>query len=49
MSNLLKLAGRPHEGFDPANRVAEVARWRQVRALCDEMLGALGGDDVRRS
>jgi ParB-like chromosome segregation protein Spo0J len=49
MSNLLKLAGRPHEGFDPANRVDELARWRQIRALCDEMLGALGGDDVRRS
>ncbi len=41
MGNLLKLAGRPREGFDPAKRTEELERWQKLRALCDEMLDAL--------
>lgn len=41
MGNLLKLAGRPREGFDPAKRTEEQERWEKLRALCDEMLDAL--------
>src|SRR6266704_894387 len=41
MGNLLKLIGKPREGFDPAKRDEELERWQKLRSLCDEMLEAL--------
>ncbi|HEY5985226.1 MAG TPA: hypothetical protein VIV12_02410, partial [Streptosporangiaceae bacterium] len=44
IANLLKLSGRANAGFDPVHKEDELARWRKLRAVVDEVITALSED-----